>query len=64
MKRLADTMCQFDFDGRLLFQHRNYAKWELFGKNSHIAGFRRERQCLAYLAELRKRWDGRIAEAP
>jgi hypothetical protein len=61
MEKLEGTMCQFDFAGRLLFQHRNGAKWELYGKNPRVAGFRRERQCLSFLAELARAWDGWIA---
>ncbi len=52
---LDATMLQYDFAGRLLFQHRNFAKWKL-GDNRHIVGFRLEKECLTFLADLRERW--------
>ncbi len=52
---LEATMLQFDFAGRRLFQHRNFAKWKLEG-NRHIPGFRWEDECLAFAADLRARW--------
>jgi glycosyltransferase involved in cell wall biosynthesis len=57
---LAYTMCQHDFIGRRLFQHRNLDKWSLFGRNKTIGGFLFENECLELLAELRKRWTGRL----
>jgi hypothetical protein len=58
---LEGAMCQHDFDGRRLFQHRNMAKWSLRGENPRVAGFALERECLAFLAALRSRWRGDIA---
>ncbi|MEO6784629.1 MAG: hypothetical protein ABI318_00745 [Chthoniobacteraceae bacterium] len=52
---LEATMLQFDFAGRRLFQHRNFAKWKLDG-NRRIPGFRLEEECLTFAAELRARW--------
>ena len=52
---LEATMLQFDFAGRRLFQHRNFAKWKLEG-NPRIPGFRLEEECLAFAADLRTRW--------
>lgn len=49
---LEATMCQHDFDGRRLFQHRNMAKWVLRGDNPRIRGFRHEATCLRFLNEL------------
>jgi len=54
---LPGTMLQHDFQGRLIFQHRNTAKWELFKTNPMVPGFRFEKECLAYLEELHARWD-------
>jgi hypothetical protein len=54
------TMCQHDFDGRRIFQHRNMDKWRLDGKNPRIDGFREEDQCRKYLEELRNHWNGRV----
>ena len=52
---LDGTMLQHDFAGKVLFQHRNFAKWSLDG-NRRIVGFRLEEECLGFLAELRARW--------
>lgn len=53
---LPATMCQHDFEGRRLFQHRNLAKWKLIGDNRRINGFLYEDECLQYLNELRRLW--------
>ena len=59
MKRLAGAMCQHNSYGRLVFQHRNDAKWDR--DIQRIPGFVHEDECLALLDELDRRWDGRIA---
>src|SRR5262245_56200819 len=60
MKRLSGAMCQHNSFGRLVFQHRNDAKWD---RNiQRIPGFVHEDECLALLGELDKRWDGGIAK--
>lgn len=48
-------MLQFDFQGNLLFQHRNFAKWKLEG-NRRIPGFKLEKECMRFVAELRVVW--------
>jgi ADP-heptose:LPS heptosyltransferase len=53
-------MYQHDFEGRRLFQHRNFAKWTLMRHNSLIPGFQDEAICLADLERLRQCWDGRL----
>jgi hypothetical protein len=58
------TMCQHDFDGRRIFQHRNLAKWALRQPNLRIYGFWYEEECLAYLQELESKWSGRIEPSP
>ena len=58
---LDRTMCQHDPQGRRLFQHRNFAKWDLV-RNPHIKGFWMESECLGYLAELKKDWDGGVSD--
>lgn len=58
--KLAATICQHDFEGRVLFQHRYQAKWKLEVPNERIRGFKFERQCLAALDKLRRIWSGRI----
>ncbi len=57
---LQRTMCQHDFQGRRIFQHRNRDKWRLSLRNRIIPDFRFERECLECLRELRRQWDGRI----
>jgi hypothetical protein len=52
-------MCQHDFDGNRLFQHRNFGKWTLDRPYPRIAGFRFEGDCLGHLATLRSLWKGR-----
>jgi Mannosyltransferase putative len=46
------VMGQSDFEGRVLFQHRNGAKWSL-DHNPSIPGFLHEELCFEILAELR-----------
>jgi hypothetical protein len=58
--KLTGTMCQHDFAGQRIFQHRNGHKWQLNGPNVKVAAFEREELCLHFLAELRQRWDGVI----
>jgi glycosyltransferase involved in cell wall biosynthesis len=58
---LEETMCQHDFEGRRIFQHRNCDKWDFFNNNKEIEGFLFEHECRTYISELRKKWDGQIA---
>ncbi|HEY4416734.1 MAG TPA: glycosyltransferase family 9 protein [Verrucomicrobiae bacterium] len=58
VKPLEKTMCQHDPAGRVLFQHRNRAKWDLV-HNPRIKGFLFEQECLAHLADLKPRWSGK-----
>ncbi len=53
------TLCQHDFSGTRLFQHRNSAKWRL-GRNKVIPDFWYESDCVNYLRELDVLWDGTI----
>jgi ADP-heptose:LPS heptosyltransferase len=58
---LSDAvMCQHDFDGQRLFQHRNRAKWKMFGENRSIPGFTGEKRCFKFLKQFRQNWDGRM----
>jgi hypothetical protein len=53
------VLCQHDFTGERLFQHRMFCKWDLLGGNPWVGGFFFESQCHIFLDELKKRWDGR-----
>jgi hypothetical protein len=55
---LPCVMCQHDFTGRRVFQHRNLAKWRIHGYNRRIPGFILEDRCLSYLRELESKWNG------
>jgi hypothetical protein len=59
---LQGVMCQHDFEGRRIFQHRNADKWDLTLKNKCIAGFLLEAECREHIRRLRKLWDGKIVE--
>ncbi len=52
------TLCQHDFKGRRIFQHRNGDKWTLSGENKTIVNFRLEEECKNYLKELDHLWHG------
>jgi hypothetical protein len=57
---LPGCMCQHDFQGKRLFQHRNMAKWNLNAPNERIPDFRREEECLDFIQELQSKWDGTV----
>jgi hypothetical protein len=63
-RSIPTGICQRDFDGRLIFQHRSQAKWRLSGQNPHADNFRHQAQCMAFIGELRDRWSGRIDALP
>jgi len=56
---LYATMCQHDFQGKRIFQHRNTDKWNLFLTNKEVRGFRYETKCRAFVRQLQQLWDGR-----
>lgn len=58
------VILQFDFNGKLLFQHRNRDKWSLDGSNRRISGFVMEDLCVEFLASLRRQWDGVVRSLP
>jgi ADP-heptose:LPS heptosyltransferase len=57
---LAGTMCQHDFEGRRIFQHRNIDKWDIFLRNQRVEDFWFEEECRRYIAQLRQHLNGRI----
>lgn len=54
------VVCQHDFSGDRMFQHRIMLKWDLLGTNPRVAGCMLNGQCHLFLRELRKRWNGRV----
>jgi len=56
---LDGVMCQHDFSGKRIFQHRNQDKWNLFLTNKHVSGFWHESKCREFIRDLQVRWDGR-----
>lgn len=55
------VMCQHDFEGRRIFQHRNLAKWTLpVERNPRVQGFQLEDECFAALEQLEARWCGQV----
>src|SRR5262249_35925549 len=59
---IAATMCQHDFQGRRIFQHRNMDKWDLLLHNRRVEDFWFEKECRNYVAHLRKLWDGNVQD--
>jgi hypothetical protein len=57
---LEGTMCQHDFEGRRLFQHRNMLKWRFQGPNKRVPDFWHEDDCLKDLERLRELWTGQV----
>ena len=60
IEALDATMCQHDFNGRRVFQHRNMDKWRLDGSNRRVNGFLYEDQCREVINDLRAAWSGVI----
>ncbi len=63
-RRPPQGMRQHDFQGRLLFLHRNTDKWSLRLDNRAVPGFRFERECREFLRQLRREWNMSINGAP
>jgi hypothetical protein len=57
----GSVMGHHDPEGTLVFQHKNFPKWVLFGFNPHYPQFRYENECLEFLTELASLWDGRVS---
>lgn len=54
-------LLQHGFDGRVLFQHRNWPKWTAFGRNVHFDGALYEKECHAFLDQLSRVWSGKMS---
>jgi ADP-heptose:LPS heptosyltransferase len=59
---LEGTMCQHDFQGRRVFQHRNMDKWDLFLRNKRVEDFWFEKECRDDIAQLQGRWHGGLGQ--
>jgi ADP-heptose:LPS heptosyltransferase len=55
---LTGTMCQHDFQGRRVFQHRNTDKWDLLLCNRRVKDFWFEKECRDYIVQLQQHWEG------
>src|SRR4030095_11117078 len=55
-RRLKVGLCQYDFEGRKVFQHRCRDKWNLFRSHKRDPEFLYEDECLAYLSVIRRVW--------
>lgn len=60
---LRATMCQHDFNGRRIFQHRNMDKFKYEG-NATIRGFEQEDVCFSYVRKLRAKWNAVVKMEP
>ncbi len=58
------VLYQRDFQGGIIFQHRNGAKWSYGGANPPIPDFALETECFALLAALEDVWNGRVFNPP
>lgn len=54
LSRLKGVICQHDFSGRRIFQHRHVAKWD---KPEHIDGFMYEAECLELCRDFDLLWN-------
>jgi len=61
---LEGTMCQHDFNGRRIFQHRNTDKWDLRLPNKKIKDFWFEKECREFVVQLRRLWAEGLRPAP
>ncbi len=57
------TIVQYDFEGKIVFQHRCQDKWRL-GGNRRNTSLANEDYCFNLIADLRKRWDGVLWHNP
>jgi glycosyltransferase involved in cell wall biosynthesis len=55
VRALHGTLCQHDFHGRRIFQHR-IRKWKFVEGNPRIPDFLYEEECLGFLRQLRQKW--------
>lgn len=56
IQALEGTMCQHDFEGRRILQHRNMDKWDIMMCNRRVKDFWLEAECVDYVRRLREVW--------
>jgi len=56
---LDGVMCQHDFKGNRVFQHRNMHKWSLLTEK-RIDGFMHEEDCFTFLKQLGDNWSNTL----
>lgn len=52
---LSGKMCQHDFEGKRVFQHRNGRKWSMYD-NPQVPGSCLEAECVRFIDELELDW--------
>ena len=57
-RTVTGTICQDDFTGKLLFQHR-IRKWSIAERHQPTVGFRHDAECRGFLEELHRLWTWR-----
>jgi ADP-heptose:LPS heptosyltransferase len=62
MHPIRGTMCQHDFGGRRIFQHRHSFKWAC-DRSTKVPGFKFEAECVEFCSRLDEQWNG-IINAP
>lgn len=55
---------QRDFAGEVIFQHRTGAKWNFKGIQQELPQFSHREACETALNDLRRKWNGRVFQAP
>lgn len=55
-EKILGVICQHDFTGRRIFQHRHIPQWRLVRNNPSVPGFLYESECREFLGELRFKW--------
>lgn len=60
IRTLEGTMCQHDFKGRRILQHRNTDKWDFMLCNRWVKDFWYEKECRDYVRQLQRTWSGRL----
>jgi ADP-heptose:LPS heptosyltransferase len=58
IRALEGIMCQHDFQGRRIFQHRNLNKWNFLLRNRRVNDFWFDAECRDYIRQLQRVWDG------